>query len=771
MKNNLLLTFCLFTAIFLNAQTTVPTSWDCSSGTPPTGWTFNDLGGTGGTNYTGSASCDGNSSLRMNFDEESLVIFFGEQPGPISYQINGNTGNTAAWQGNFLVQESVNGTNWTTIKAYSTAGAELSVGNGACLNETYNFSNSQSRYLRFYYETKVSGFNVRLDEISIAEPVITSATIAVSGNSQTILDGGVAPPFNGANVTYTISNEGTQESLDISSITLSGADANAFTIVSPTLPASVLPGESVNLELAFNPNTGQASHIANVIITSNDAANNEYLLTVYAVNGLFATEPTQGVSSIQFPINKSYRTQIEFSGNAVNSDVLGGYTVLRSENGPVDTAPQDGLLYQRGQTIGNAKVVYSGRPANDNVSLVPTYVLAGKTYHYAVFPYAGSAEFTNYLNAINSVSVTSPNTMQSAGEYDGISAANATLISDLYSLINPHNDQFYSNYAPTMVNLFTTRDTFATIGANTFTRVIDCAYSGEKRLYNEPFDWTAYDYSREHTFPKSWMLGQPVDNPEKPQYNDQHNLYPTKQTNVNSRRCNYPLGEVITPMSPAQVYLDCELGYDANNNLVFEPRDAQKGRAARALMYMAVCYSTGNELFSFNNSVGQVCLSNSISYPQDQNLMKKWHFQHPPDAFDMARNDFLDSLQENRNPFVDLPDLACYIDFQTLTYISNPPNPCYEGSSGIASDNNINFSVFPNPTENASTLSFYLNASTPYSIEVIDVNGKLIQSSKHKAVQGLNQQNINTADLAAGTYVVRLVTGTTVRQQLLIVSK
>jgi hypothetical protein len=205
--------------------------------------------------------------------------------------------------------------------------------------------------------------------------------------------------------------------------------------------------------------------------------------------------------------------------------------------------------------------------------------------------------------------------------------------------------------------------------------------------------------------------------------------------------------------------------------MVFEPRDVHKGRAARSLMYMAVCYSTGNQLFSFNNPIGEVCLSNNITYPQDQNLMKKWHFQYPPDGFDKSRNDFLDSLQENRNPFVDQPDLACYIDFGTLTHISNPPNPCYEGSSGIGSDNQINFSVFPNPTENASTLNFYLNASTAYSIEVVDMNGKLIQASKNKAVQGLNQQSINTTDLAAGTYVVRLVTGTTVRQQLLMVGK
>jgi endonuclease I len=766
----------IFTALLIAAiqfsalaQTTVPTSWDCSSGTPPIGWTFNDLGGTNGTNYTGSASCDGNSSLRMNFDEESLVIFFGEQPGAISYQINGNTGNTAAWEGNFLVQESVNGSNWTTIKAYTTAGAELTLGAPNCLDETYNFSNPQSRYLRFYYETKVSGSNVRLDEISIAEPIITAATIAVNASGNTVLDGGVAPPFGGNGVTYSITNEGTEETLEITGITLGGADASAFAVTAPSLPASILPGTSLDLVLSFSPNTGQASHTASVQIASNDAANQEFNFTIYGVNGTIATEPAQAVTGIQFPINTSYRTQIDFNGNAVASDALGGYVVVRSENGAVDSAPQDGMGYQRGQMIGNAKVVYSGRPSNDEVSLVPTYVQAGKTYHFAAFPYAGSGAFTNYLNTINSVSVTSPASMQDPGEYTGISSANTTLVSDLYNLINPHFVQFYSNYAATMINLFTTRDTLATVGATTFNRVVDCVYSGEKRLYNEPFDWSAYDYSREHTFPHSWMPS--FNNQDTPEYSDYHNLYPAKQTNVNARRCNYPLGEVVTPMSPPQVYLDCELGRDANGNMVFEPRDVHKGRAARSLMYMAVCYSAGNELFSFNNPIGEVCLSNSITYPQDQNLIKKWHFQHPPDAFDMSRNDFLDSLQENRNPFVDQPDLACYIDFGTLTHISTPPNPCYEGSSGLVSDEQINFSVFPNPTENVSTLSFYLNAAAPYSIEVCDMNGRVIQSSKYNAVQGLNQQSINTDEFSNGTYLVRLQTGTTVRQQLLMVAK
>ena len=52
--------------------------------------------------------------------------------------------------------------------------------------------------------------------------------------------------------------------------------------------------------------------------------------------------------------------------------------------------------------------------------------------------------------------------------------------------------------------------------------------------------------------------------------------------------------------------------------------------------------------------------------------MKKWHYQDPPDAYEISRNDFLDSLQGNRNPFIDSARYACYIDFSNMSYIANP---------------------------------------------------------------------------------------------------
>jgi hypothetical protein len=91
----------------------------------------------------------------------------------------------------------------------------------------------------------------------------------------------------------------------------------------------------------------------------------------------------------------------------------------------------------------------------------------------------------------------------------------------------------------------------------------------------------------------------------------------------------------------------------------------------------------------------------------------------------------------------------------------------------VGHDNSLNgtFSVLPNPANNAANLTFFNNTVTSCSLDIFSVNGKILQTSTFAADQGLNQQSINTSNLAAGIYVVRLVSGSTVRQQLLMVSK
>jgi len=747
MKKYLLSIMACAASLAMYGQTSVPTSWACDSGTPPTGWTFNQTGGSGATNYTASASCDNSSSLRLDADNEALIIFFGEQPGAFSYQIGGTAGGgPTAWVGVFSIDESVDGNTWVNIKTYQIEG-ELPL--GACLNETYNFSNTASRYLRFFYTDKQTGCNLRLDEISVIAPIVSSASISVNQlpAANTILNGSISDPFTTNTVSFNITNDGTTEVLTVSAVNVSGP----YTLISPTLPFDVNTGSSTPLVFSFTP-TLPGTNIGGVSIESNDSDDPTFDFALYGVNGTFATQPTGEIitGTATGEDLKTYRLVYNYQGTLLDQDPLGGYLVLRSENGVVTTAPTDGVNYQRGQSIGNAKVVFAGRPASDLQAIRTNWVQAGKTYNFAAFSYSGSGDVTNYTNQINNVALTTPATQVSPSEYTGISTSAATFVTDLHNLISPHTSIFYSNYASTMINLYLVRDTFATVGATTFNRVINCSYSGETRLFNDPFDWTGLGYSREHTFPHSWMPSFPADNPEQPEYNDQHNLYPTRQTNVNDVRCNYPFGEVVTQES---VYLEGKLGLDANGKRVYEPRDSHKGRAARALMYEATCYNTASLAFNFNRPNGLTCSGTAINYPQDQNLIKKWHIMFPPDNFDMGRNDFLDSLQTNRNPFVDQPDYACFIDFSNMTKIESPADPCY--TTGVEKINNMHLAAYPNPNNGTFRVSFKGSGET-LQLAIVDVTGKVVYSKSIGASSDVNIIDLDSQFISAGIYMMTL---------------
>jgi hypothetical protein len=730
----------------MNAQTSVPTSWDCTGATPPNGWTFVPTGGNGNTNYTASAACDGVSSLRLDAQNEALIIFLGQQPGEISYQIGGSTSGSP-FEGTFSVQESVDGVTYTNIISY----VDSDLGVNACLSDQVMPANPLSRYIRFFFENKVSGSNVKLDEISIAVPAVEEASIEVQQAGATILNGGVCAPFNSASVTFAVNNLGSIEPLEVSAINFDGPNASAFSVASPTLPFTVNPGESINLVVNFLPSNA-GTNVAEITLESNDADDAQFSFTLYGVNGTLATEPVSDVSNFETVINKSYRTVLELTGSVLEEDILGGYVILRSEGSPISSPPADGQTYARGMTVGNAKVVYSGRPDAATFEVNARYVLAGKTYYFAAYPYSGAGSFTNYREQATPIMVESPSTMVSASEYTTVNTASPTFITDLKAVINPHNSIFYSNYAPVMVNLWQARDTFAVVGANTFTRVINCAYSGETKLFNNPFDWTGTGYSREHTFPHSWMPSFPADNPEQPEYNDYHNLYPARQTNVNDIRCNYPFGEVVT----VEVnFLEGTLGLDASGRRVYEPRDEHKGRAARALMYMATCYNGPAATFNFNNPVGKQCLNTPITYPQDQNVIKKWHFQYPPNGFDISRNDFLDSVQTNRNPFVDQPDYACYIDFLTMSKVENPGTPCYDTTTSVNTISNMHLLAYPNPTNGSFRISWMGNGEA-MDLQILDMTGRVVMRRREISNNGVNIVDLNADTLPKGIYRIQL---------------
>lgn len=700
-----------FTAL---SQTSLPTSWDCSGATP-NGWT---LAGT--TFYTGS----GNPAPAIRFDNTAdyVDIYFTDDPGPLTYDLTGNSFSG----GTFTVLESVNGSSWTTLRTITTPPS------GSYLPFTDN-PQLTSRYIRFEYTLKVSG-NIGVDNINIAvAPAGPNAEINITDGTSSIINGGTAIVASAVStmtpLTLTIENLGTVNTLNIGVCTVSGTNQSEFII--STAPSTVSALGSSSLVIDFTP-TASGTRTAQISIPSDDSNENPYIINLYGVGGTLASEPATQPTNLGFSNVKSYRYDVSFVPNT--SD---GYLVLRKKGSAVTDIPTDGTIYTKGQGIGTSQVVYIG----DASAFSPKDFIAGRTDHFAVFAYNGPGTYINYrtTSPLTGNVVIPSQTMMNAGYYSGISTSASTFVSDLRGVINPHSQVFYSDYARTIMEGFYNRDT--TNGL----QVATCAYSGLEYVFTPPFDFSVM--SREHTICDSWMPTT-GDNTTK-QYSDIHNLFPVEFSNANQVRSNYPLGIVVNVTSS---YLAGKFGTNSSGQTVYEPRDEQKGDAARAMFYMNTSYHTlagGN--WGFNN-----LLSNATN--QDQNLLKMWHYMDPPGGFDMSRNDYLDSLQGNRNPFVDNPDWACYIDFDVMAWISAPSVPC-DALSVNEESQPIDYIVYPNPAEDQLNILMQSANSTSIKIEVLDINGRIVYTESRSTTNGLQTLVINTSELTRGLYLVNITTG------------
>ena len=718
MKNKiklLIASLCINTMVM--AQAILPTAWGFSTAVLPNGWTQ-----TGTTFYTAS----GNIPPACKFDNtgDSLTIHFASAPGNLTYYL---TGNSFAG-GTFLVEESVDGNTWSTIHTHTAPPA-------ATYTMFTDVPSNASRYIRFNYLLKVTG-NIGLDEVSIVEGAAGPAQeINVVQGASTIIDGATfntsSPVGVNTPVAFNIQNLGTVDTLFVSAINISGLNAAEFNIVS--FPNAILPNSSGLFTLNFTP-TVAGSRLASLDILNNDADEATYTININGIGGSFATEPTVQPTSLIFSNVKSYRFTANF---AAANPAPEGYIVLRNDNGAVTDMPADGVVYQRGDNIGTSKVVYSGTYTSFN----PINIVASSTYNFAVFAYNGPAGFRNYLTTSPLTgSVTTLAQMIPSTYYTGLNSSVSTFVTDLHNIINPHTQQFYSNYGTRMVSLFAARDT-----AND-QRVLTCVYSGENKVFTEPFDWTTAGYSREHTFCHDWMPTNPASG--LPEYDDYHHLFPTNQDQANVIRLNYPLGEVA---NATYTFMGCKFGTNAAGQKVFEPRDEQKGDAARAMMYESTCYtSVSGNLWAFPSNI-----SGTIPYGQDQNVIKKWHYQDPPSKWEIARNDFIDSLQNNRNPFVDHPEYACYINFSNMTYIANPTIPCDAlGLNKLSGLSNVY--VAPNPV--VDEMSVFVNAAAKQTanLSIIDITGKIVMQMPITLNAGKNQTTVSTAGLSKGIYTLKI---------------
>jgi len=714
-------------SVLCRAQATLPTAFDFATtpATLPAGWTTNttDSYSSGLPDDNGTSSKAG----KLQATDHHFTIAFFDDPGTLTYNIKSY--GTNDFVGTFIVEESVDGSSWSTLHTFSDNDFD---------NQWTEYSETPaqvSRYIRFNLSNKVSGTNVGLDDVSLEAFVPVNAEINAVYNGANVPSGtGI---LFGSAVSTTlpikigIENLGSAGTLTVGTVSVTGTAASDYAVASS--PASVGPLSSDTIVINYTP-SASGNRPAQVSIANSDANEDPYIIQLNGIGGNLATEPSANPTNMTATTLKTYRIRGSFS--PVTAD---GYLVLFKRQ-PFTDVPVDGVEYTAGEGIGIAKVAYVG----PNHGFAIREALAHTTYHVKVFAYNGSDSFTNYRTSDPLTdSLTTPvATMRDPGYYAGVDEWNTTFITDLHEVINPHSIRFYSNYGPDMVPRFLGRDTAG--GQDVITGV----YSGFNVIFTPPFDWTATHMNREHTFPASWM---PTYGDETtPEYQDFHHLFTAIET-ANFQRSNHPMGNVVNATNS---YGEGKVGTDASGHTVYEPRDAHKGNAVRAMMYMQTAYHD-----PVNGDSWALLDLSSYAPDQDPAVYLEWHLGDLPDGFDMARNDYLDSLQQNRNPFIDSAHWVCYIDFSTMTYIATPDSGCLAITQPQPSDTTDAVPEIASPADN---WIFYPNPATDYiylshrnferfDAELLDLTGKVVLRERDLGASPVDLRSLNK-----GMYLVRL---------------
>lgn len=157
-----------------------------------------------------------------------------------------------------------------------------------------------------------------------------------------------------------------------------------------------------------------------------------------------------------------------------------------------------------------------------------------------------------------------------------------------------------------------------------------------------------------------------------------------------------------------------------------------KGDVARAVFYMSVRYN-GLSVVNGNppdSTVGQL---------GDLATLLQWNVNDPADDFEMNRNNYIYTWQQNRNPFIDYPYLADYI-------WGSRAGEAFSLSAPDFSE--LKVSIYPNPAKNHITIAGLHN---PATLELFSVSGQKLLTADFSGTSTLQ------VNLASGLYIAKIV--------------
>jgi len=252
--------------------------------------------------------------------------------------------------------------------------------------------------------------------------------------------------------------------------------------------------------------------------------------------------------------------------------------------------------------------------------------------------------------------------------------------------------------------------------------------------YNNGNGWT-----REHVWAKSRGDFGTSTGPGT----DVHALRPLDNT-TNSTRSNRSFNNCTNCENVLDKWNNITGSKNDMTNWSFEPRDEVKGDVARMLFYMAVRYE-GLDGYVDLEPTENMLPSNDFSPVHGVwSVLMDWHRNDPVNEWEENRNDIIYySYQNNRNPFIDHPELAEHLWGDKIGITWNESITL----------NNISFNensilIYPNPAIHKINLK---GITSNTDVAIYDTTGRLVFSTN---IDKYNN-SINVSRLT-GVYMVNI---------------
>lgn len=252
---------------------------------------------------------------------------------------------------------------------------------------------------------------------------------------------------------------------------------------------------------------------------------------------------------------------------------------------------------------------------------------------------------------------------------------------DLFLALNQviQKGQTVSQYGDAKAYLYATADNFSVqqqSGLNgAYSDTFIPGSGGNGNIYREQGDQnrdgTAGDFiNAEHSWPQSFF------GKNMPMVADMHHIFPTL-SKPNAMRSNFPLGmatgvvvyqtssgsklgvvDKTGKYNPADIQRWFNLPWeqqphdiiDRDLAAVFEPSDHQKGNSARAMLYFYLRY--------YNQNIRSGAYDEARFWDNNVRSFIQWAQADAVDELETRRHELIAQRQHNRNPFIDIPNLA-----------------------------------------------------------------------------------------------------------------